>query len=139
MAAALAAIAAGHDTQLSASERQFLYTPLMHSEAREHQEEGVVQFTRLVNDFRACAAALAVNAVVSARADALACAVCEAANIGTLKYALHMMREHADVVARFGHFPHRNVARGRDTTPEEAAWLASPDIPSWAKSQQAKQ
>jgi uncharacterized protein (DUF924 family) len=30
---------------------------------------------------------------------------------------------HRDVVARFGRFPHRNAALGRDTTPEEQAWL----------------
>lgn len=30
---------------------------------------------------------------------------------------------HRDVIARFGRFPHRNAALGRDTTPEEQAWL----------------
>jgi uncharacterized protein (DUF924 family) len=33
---------------------------------------------------------------------------------------------HRDVVARFGRFPHRNAALGRDTTPEEAAFLKQP-------------
>lgn len=32
-------------------------------------------------------------------------------------------RHHHDIVARFGRFPHRNNALGRDTTPEEAAFL----------------
>lgn len=31
---------------------------------------------------------------------------------------------HHDVVARFGRFPHRNDALGRETTPEERAFLA---------------
>jgi uncharacterized protein (DUF924 family) len=31
---------------------------------------------------------------------------------------------HHAVIARFGRFPHRNAALGRDTTPEEAAFLA---------------
>lgn len=31
---------------------------------------------------------------------------------------------HADVIARFGRFPHRNRILGRVTTPEEEAWLA---------------
>ena len=39
----------------------------------------------------------------------------------TLKYA----RVHRDVIARFGRFPHRNTALGRETTPEETAFLAS--------------
>lgn len=36
-----------------------------------------------------------------------------------LRYA----REHRDVVQRFGRFPHRNSALGRDTTPAEQAFL----------------
>lgn len=32
-------------------------------------------------------------------------------------------RGHRDTVARFGRFPHRNPILGRETTPEEAAWL----------------
>lgn len=32
-------------------------------------------------------------------------------------------RAHADVIARFGRFPHRNAALGRTSTPEEQAWL----------------
>ena len=36
-----------------------------------------------------------------------------------LRYA----RDHCDVIARFGRFPHRNAALGRDTTAEEQAWL----------------
>ena len=34
---------------------------------------------------------------------------------------------HRDVVARFGRFPHRNEILGRETTPEEAAFLAESD------------
>ena len=30
---------------------------------------------------------------------------------------------HRDVIARFGRFPHRNAALGRDTNAEEQAWL----------------
>ena len=36
-----------------------------------------------------------------------------------MKYAI----AHRDVIARFGRFPHRNRALGRDNTPEEQAWL----------------
>lgn len=36
-----------------------------------------------------------------------------------LKYA----EAHRDVIRRFGRFPHRNHALGRDSTPEEQAWL----------------
>lgn len=38
-----------------------------------------------------------------------------------LKYAL----EHRDIIQRFGRFPHRNRLLGRETTPEEQAFLES--------------
>ena len=40
-------------------------------------------------------------------------------NAENLKYA----REHADIIQRFGRFPHRNRLLGRDTTAEEQAFL----------------
>lgn len=36
-------------------------------------------------------------------------------------------RDHRDVFRRFGRFPGRNAALGRETTAEEAAWLAAND------------
>ena len=36
-----------------------------------------------------------------------------------MRYAL----EHRDIIQRFGRFPHRNPALGRETTPEEQAYL----------------
>jgi len=38
-----------------------------------------------------------------------------------LKFAEH----HREIVQRFGRFPHRNQALGRESTPEELDWLAS--------------
>jgi uncharacterized protein (DUF924 family) len=40
-----------------------------------------------------------------------------------LSYALR----HREIVARFGRFPHRNRVLGRETTPEEAAFLREPN------------
>jgi uncharacterized protein (DUF924 family) len=40
-------------------------------------------------------------------------------NTENLKYA----REHADIIRRFGRFPHRNRLLGRDSTEEEQAFL----------------
>jgi len=40
-------------------------------------------------------------------------------NTENLKYA----REHADIIQRFGRFPHRNRLLGRDSTPDEQAFL----------------
>jgi uncharacterized protein (DUF924 family) len=38
--------------------------------------------------------------------------------------ALHWAKHHRDIVARFGRFPHRNAILGRESTPEELAFLA---------------
>ena len=35
-------------------------------------------------------------------------------------------RRHRDIILRFGRFPHRNAALGRQSTPEELAFLAEP-------------
>jgi len=48
------------------------------------------------------------------------CALCRAAgDEGTLKYA----ELHADIIRRFGRFPHRNAVLGRLPTPQEQAFL----------------
>ena len=38
-----------------------------------------------------------------------------------LQYAI----THRDIIHRFGHFPHRNAVLGRETTPDEQAFLDS--------------
>mmetsp|Transcript_47372 Transcript_47372/g.76342 ORF Transcript_47372/g.76342 Transcript_47372/m.76342 type:complete len:233 (-) Transcript_47372:66-764(-) len=47
--------------------------------------------------------------------------------------------DHYDVVRRFGRYPHRNAALGRENTADESVWLADHDnLPAWAKSQVPK-
>jgi uncharacterized protein (DUF924 family) len=41
-----------------------------------------------------------------------------------LSKSLPFAVEHADIIRRFGRFPHRNAILGRETTPEESAFLA---------------
>lgn len=49
-------------------------------------------------------------------------ALFEAAGLeGNLRFARH----HRELIRRFGRFPHRNAALGRQSTPEELAYLAS--------------
>jgi uncharacterized protein (DUF924 family) len=40
-----------------------------------------------------------------------------------MKYVLR----HQDVIDRFGRFPHRNAILGRESTPQELAFLAEPN------------
>lgn len=44
----------------------------------------------------------------------------ETGDADTLKWA----NVHRDIIARFGRFPHRNAVLGRETTPQERAFLA---------------
>ena len=98
---AIDGIAAGADRELRAIERVFFYLPLEHAESVHMQERSVALFT------------------------ALAAGVPEADRssfAGFLDYAVR----HRDVVHRFGRFPHRNRILGRESTPEETAFLAQP-------------
>lgn len=46
-------------------------------------------------------------------------AIAQALGGDALRYALH----HRDIIDRFGRFPHRNAVLGRESTPEELAFL----------------
>jgi uncharacterized protein (DUF924 family) len=99
-ATADAAITAGHLGELGPIERAFLYLPFQHAENLDAQTRSVA----LYEDLAATAEPgwrelLEVN----------------------LKYA----REHRDIIARFGRFPHRNAILGRASQPEEEAFLAA--------------
>lgn len=89
------------DLELVPIERSFFYLPLEHAEDRALQARSVECYQRLV------------TAVAEAwRKD----------YEGFLDYA----RRHRAVIERFGRFPHRNVALGRPSTPDEIAFLEQP-------------
>ena len=48
---------------------------------------------------------------------------------GMRKYEL----DHKKVIDQFGRYPHRNAKLGRESTEEELHWLASDEVPGWAK------
>lgn len=98
--AALDAIDAGLDRDLGYHERYFLYMPLMHAEDRALQERCVALFASLGEDF-------------PDHADSAA-------------KAKDFAERHRAIVDRFGRFPHRNAILGRESTPEEAAFLKEP-------------
>ncbi|MGB3200843.1 MAG: DUF924 family protein [Nodosilinea sp.] len=87
----------GYDQQVLPVERMFFYLPLEHSENLADQERSV----ELVRSLHAADPKKFES---------------------TLDYALR----HRDVIQRFGRFPHRNEVLGRETTPEEAAFLQQP-------------
>jgi uncharacterized protein (DUF924 family) len=99
---ALWGIEEGFDRQLPAIERVFAYMPLEHAENTALQQRSVTLFEALCND------------VPSNERDRYT---------DFLDYA----RQHREVIARFGRFPHRNAVLGRISTPDELAYLAEPD------------
>ncbi len=95
----LTGIAAGLDLRLDPLERLFFYMPLQHAESLEVQQQSVAAFEALA----------ATHAEPFLRK----------ALVGSADYA----RQHRDIIAQFGRFPHRNSVLGRGSAPEEARYL----------------
>jgi uncharacterized protein (DUF924 family) len=99
MARAIAdrAMARGFEMRVPPAWRLFFYMPLHHSENLADQQR-----------------AMALVATLPDRGDA--------EHGENRRYGL----PYVDVIARFGRFPHRNAILGRESTPEEVAFLAQP-------------
>ncbi len=98
---AAAAVRRGEDRLLATLERAFLYLPFEHAESMSLQDESCRLFRRLHDE-----ASADERPVVASMLD----------------YA----ERHRDVIQRFGRFPHRNAALGRDSTPAELVYLKEP-------------
>ena len=105
---ALDAIDCGMDREVDPIPRGFFYLPLEHAEDLVIQERSVRMAERL---------------------DAECRVAFENFSGGLAPYA----REHRDIIARFGRFPHRNEALGRESTARELAYLAG-DAPTYGQS-----
>ena len=90
----------GFDRELSIPGRLLLYHPFEHSEDLQDQERSVELFSALAAE-----------------------SPCEWRDYvdSFLRYA----SAHLEVIDRFGRFPHRNVALGRESTAAEQEWLAT--------------
>lgn len=94
-------VARGLDRDARPIERVFLYLPLEHSEDLVDQRAAVRLFDALAGE------------VAAEQRPAFA---------GYLDYA----RRHLEIIERFGRFPHRNAALGRETSAAEAEFLRQP-------------
>lgn len=101
-AVAVRAIERGHDQATPLDERRFFYLPIEHSEKLEDLRRSVDLFRRWVEAHQGDAARNVAEE--------------------TLRYVLR----HCEIIERFGRYPHRNLALGRDSTPEELAFLTEP-------------
>ncbi len=86
------------DGALNLVERLFFYMPLQHAEATGEPDESVSEYRRLV-------------------------AESPAELRSTFEESLGYAEEHRQIIRQFGRFPHRNKILGRESTPEEAAYL----------------
>lgn len=97
----------GHyDALTGAWEKSFFFMPLGHAEGPDHRE----RLERVV----ALAEAIAHEAPERLRSP--------------YRHGVSQARGHLDVISRFGRHPHRNPVLGRDSTPEEAAYLEEGDF-----------
>jgi len=99
LALTLSGMAAAADAALNIVERMFFYMPLQHAENGEAQEESVVAYRRLLSE-----APPELQTIFAG--------------------ALRSAENHRAIVARFGRFPHRNLALGRESSDEEKDWLS---------------
>lgn len=97
-------LARGWYAGLSPAEKVFVLMPLEHSEALADQEECVARMQALAGEVPPELREMFT---------------------GFVEFA----ERHRRVVARFGRFPHRNAALGRESTAEEKAFLASKEAP----------
>jgi uncharacterized protein (DUF924 family) len=90
----------GFDRQLSRIERVFFYLPLEHAEDLACQQRSVELFERMLND-------------------------ADDTFVDIARRNLEFARDHRDLIARFGRFPHHNAALKRPSSDEEQAHLAA--------------
>jgi len=88
------------DAALDPLERLFFYLPLEHAESLEAQETAVAALDRLAGDAPEHLREFCV-------------------------YCAGFARQHRDIIAKFGRFPHRNAVLGRESTAAEIEWLAA--------------
>ena len=92
---------AGFDRGCTFAQRRFIYLPFSHSEDPKVQKQALKLFGTL----------------------AVECA--EEHNVDGAEQLFYAAR-HAEIIFRFGRYPHRNAVLGRVSTPEEEAFLKQP-------------
>jgi uncharacterized protein (DUF924 family) len=90
----------GEDKTLPWPQRGFAYMPMQHAEDKEVQAKGVEAYLDLADDAPDDINKVVMGFVLSAR-------------------------EHKAIIDKFGRFPHRNKALGRDSTDEELIYLGT--------------
>jgi uncharacterized protein (DUF924 family) len=102
LAIAMQAVAGGIDRRFPFDRRRFVYLPYEHSEDPAVQARSLELFADLA-------------------------ATCQPHEQTEADDQYVYAKRHADIIARFGRYPHRNDWLGRVCTPEERAFLDEPN------------
>ncbi|PKX96414.1 DUF924 family protein [Aspergillus novofumigatus IBT 16806] len=105
-------------------QRVWFYMPLIHAEDLDMQDLARVKYAEMAEDFTS----LLDGDATGLSDDEAECRRILLENRARLEEQLkthfRVQREHYDPIARFGRFPHRNAALGRETSEEERRFLA---------------
>jgi uncharacterized protein (DUF924 family) len=96
------AIARGFDREMPLDRRFFFYLPFEHSESPADQRRSIALFQGWVDGHDATGRDRAMK-------------------------LMPYVHRHAEIIERFGRFPHRNEALGRESTPAEVEFLRQPN------------
>ncbi|GFF26008.1 hypothetical protein IFM58399_01251 [Aspergillus lentulus] len=113
----------GNPFRYRQGQRIWFYMPFIHSEDLDMQELARVKYQEMAEDFTR----LLDGDATGLSDDEAECRRILLENRARLEEQLkthfRVHREHYDPIARFGRFPHRNVALGRETSDEERKFL----------------
>ncbi|KFA63147.1 hypothetical protein S40285_04757 [Stachybotrys chlorohalonatus IBT 40285] len=122
-AAATRGIPASHpETRWRFAYRMWFYLPLMHSEALAAHEQAVGAYEAMTADIESLYADPDGGDELRGRAAAVARGSGDEAREFGRRNAL-FEEKHYDIIRRFGRYPHRNSALGREPTAEEVEYL----------------
>lgn len=94
-------LSANLDEALPTHHRAFVYMPLMHAESMHRQQQSLAHFKKLTETG-------------------------SEASRAAMKGAYDYAQKHAEIIQRFGRFPHRNWILERTSTAEEIEFLTEP-------------
>ncbi|OAQ69903.1 class I alpha-mannosidase [Pochonia chlamydosporia 170] len=104
------------------SYRNWFYMPLMHSEDLTDHEQALEGFKKIVRDVESLTEQQTTEGAYHAKAREVVLGDVEAAR-KMAKMNLDFEQLHYDIIERFGRYPHRNKALGREATGEETEYL----------------
>lgn len=108
--------------------RPWFYLPLMHSESPDLHDLAIIQYGRMAADMDHLIQSSPSESPEAGEWERRAAAVVRADAEGAKKFVasnIESEQKHYDIIKKFGRYPHRNAALGREPTTEEVEYLAN--------------